>query len=320
MRSGKRFTRKNKHKVLVTGGAGFIGSNLVRHLCDLGYRVVVVDDLSSGFRRLVDRRATFAKGSIADSRLLARLLRGVSAVFHLAATSTISYSMSNPKVYFETNFMNGIELLEAMRKAGIKKIVYASSAASYDGTKRTPIAERDPIGPINPYGASKLAFEHAMSAYFHAFGIEGIALRFFNVYGPNDEQPNATRAIPMWLDAAFAGEPVPYYWKGRQKRDYVYVDDVAAALACAAKKGHRFKVYNVGNGKGIWMIDILRSIEKIVRKRLVLKDMGERPGDPKYAIADTRKIQKELGWKPRVGLDEGLRRTVAYHRMKPKKT
>lgn len=320
MRSGKKSTKKVKpDKVLVTGGAGFIGSNTVRHLCDLGFTVVVIDDLSSGFRRLVDKRAIFVKGSIENRALLVRLLRGVSVVFHLAATSTITYSMTNPRMYFENNFMNGIELLEAMRKAGVKKLVYASSAASYNGEKRTPIAERDPIGPINPYGASKLAFEHAMSAYFHAFGIEGIALRFFNVYGPQDEQPNATRAIPMWLDAALAGKPVPYYWKGRQKRDYVYVDDVASALALAAEKGRGFAVYNVGNGKGIWMIDILQGIGKILEKKLVLKDMGERPGDPKYAVADTRKILKELGWKPRVGLEEGLRRTIAYYQKQRKR-
>ena len=209
--------------------------------------------------------------------------------------------------------MNGIQLLEAMRKTGVKKIVYASSAASYNGEKRTPIAEHDPIGPINPYGASKLAFEHAMSAYFHSFGIEGIALRFFNVYGPNDEQRNATRAIPMWLEAALKEETVPYYWKGRQKRDYVFVDDVASAVLFAAEKGHGFSVYNVGSGKGAWMIDILKNIGKILGKKLVLKDMGSRAGDPKFAVADTGKIEKELGWKPQVGLDEGLRQTVAYY-------
>ena len=145
--------------------------------------------------------------------------------------------MKNPRVYFENNFMGGIHLLEAMRKSGVRKLIYASSAASYDGTKKTPIAEHDPIGPINPYGASKLAFEHAMSAYSHSFGIEGTALRFFNVYGPRDEQQNTTRAIPMWLKAALAKKPVPYYWKGRQKRDYIFVEDVARAMILAEENG-----------------------------------------------------------------------------------
>jgi UDP-glucose 4-epimerase len=300
-------------KVLVTGGAGFIGSNLVRLLCDAGYSVLTLDDLSSGFRRLVDARAKFFHGSITDAKLLGRILSGVQTVFHLAATSTITYSMTHPRVYFENNFMNGIALLEAMRKAGVRKLVYASSAASYDGKKRTPIVERDPIGPINPYGASKLAFEHAMSAYWHSFGMEGIALRFFNVYGPNDEQPNTTRAIPMWLKAALAKKPVPYYWKGRQKRDYIFVEDVARAIMLAEERGSGFRVYNIGSGKGMWMIDILKTIEKLLGYKLTLEDMGERAGDPKYAIADTKKIKKELGWKPVVGLEEGLRRTIAYY-------
>lgn len=314
MRSGRKYTKRSKKtRVLVTGGAGFIGSNFVRFLCDAGYEVRVVDDLSSGVRERVDRRAAFMEGSIADAALLARALQGTHAVFHLAATSTVTYSMTNPRLYFENNFMNGVRLLEAMRTAGVKKLVYASSAASYNGLKRTPIAESDPIGPINPYGASKLAFEHVMSAYTHSFGIDGTAFRFFNVYGPNDEQPDTPRALPMWFRAALAKKPVPYYWKGRQKRDYIFVADVVRALMLGAKKARGFNVYNIGSGKGFWMIDILKAIERLLGRKLVLKDMGERPGDPKYAIADTKKVQKELGWKPRVSLDEGLRRTRAYY-------
>lgn len=309
---------EHKKKVLVTGGAGFIGSHVVKRLCDEGYRVVVVDNLSTGFRHLVDKRATFFEGSIADSALLLKILPDVAVVFHLAATSTVNYSLSNPKIYFENNVMNGIVLLDAMRKLGVKKMVYAGSAASYNGKKRTPIAENDPIGPLNPYGASKLAFEQVMSAYFHSFGIEGAALRFFNVYGPHDGQPDNPRAIPMWLEAALAGKKVPYYWKGKQKRDYVFVEDVARAVVIAGEKASGFTVYNVGNGKGIWMIDILRELQDILGEKFVLQDMGERLGDPKYAVADTRKIKKELGWEPLVGLREGLEKTIAYYRTLPR--
>lgn len=305
---------KHTKKVLVTGGAGFIGSHVVKHLCDSEYEVLVLDDLSTGFRNLVDKRATFFEGSIADGALLEKVLPGAAIVFHLAATSTVNYSMTNPRIYFENNVMNGIRLLDAMRKLGLKKMVYASSAASYNGEKRTPIAESDPIGPLNPYGASKLAFEQVMSAYFHSFGIEGTALRFFNVYGPNDGQPDNPRAIPMWLEAALAHKKVPYYWKGKQKRDYIFVEDVARAVVLACEKAKGFNVYNVGNGKGMWMIDILRELENILGEKFVLQDMGERRGDPKYAVADTRKIRKELGFEPLVGLREGLEKTVAYYR------
>lgn len=305
-------------KALVTGGAGFIGSNLVKLLCDKGHKVVVVDDLSSGFRKLVDKRAKFYKGSVANKILLKKILSGTNVVFHLAGLSTITYSLSQPRIYFQNNFMNGIYLLEAMRKAGVKKIIYASSAASYDGSKRTPIAEDDPVGPINPYGASKLAFEHVLSAYYHSFGIEAIVLRFFNVYGPNDEQVGSTRAIPQWLKAAFSGKPVPYYWRGKQKRDYIFVEDIARANLSAAQKGRGFRVYNVGSGNGVWMIDILRKIEKILGRKLNLKNMGLRPGDPEYAVADTKRIRKELGWKPLTGLDKGLKRTIEYYKKKLK--
>ncbi|MDO8594375.1 MAG: NAD-dependent epimerase/dehydratase family protein [bacterium] len=311
---------KHTKKVLVTGGAGFIGSHVVKYLCDNGYEVLVVDDLSTGFRNLVDTRATFFEGSIADSALLEKILPGTAVVFHLAATSTVNYSMTNPKIYFENNVMNGIRLLDTMRKLGVKKMVYAGSAASYNGEKRTPIAETDPIGPLNPYGASKLAFEQVMSAYFHSFGIEGAVLRFFNVYGPNDGQPDNPRAIPMWLEAALAKKKVPYYWKGKQNRDYVFVEDVARAVVVAGEKASGFTVYNVGNGEGVWMIDILRELENILGDKFVLQDRGERLGDPKYAVADTRKIRKELGWKPLVGLREGLEKTVAYYRNRPTHT
>lgn len=303
-------------KTLVTGGAGFIGSNLTKLLCDQGYEVTVIDDLSSGFRRLVDGRAKFYKGSIADQKLLMKILPGTDVVFHLAGLSTMTYSMVNPGIYFQNNFMHGIYLLEAMRKTGVKKIIYASSAASYDGRKRTPIAEDDPIGPINPYGASKLSFEHALSAYYHSFGIDAIALRFFNVYGPNDDQIGSTRAIPQWLEAALFHRPVPYYWRGKQKRDYIFVEDIARANLLAAQKGKGFRVYNVGSRTGVWMIDILKNIEKILGYKLILKDMGERPGDPKYAVADTKRIRKELNWKPLTGLNEGLKKTVEYYKQR----
>ncbi|QQG46203.1 MAG: NAD-dependent epimerase/dehydratase family protein [Candidatus Niyogibacteria bacterium] len=306
-----------KNKFLVTGGAGFIGSNLVKLLCDKGYNVFVLDDLSSGFRKLVDKRAKFYKGSISNRHLLRRILSRTDVVFHLAALSTITYSMTNPRIYFENNFMKGIILLEEMRRAGIKKMVYASSAASYDGTKKTPIKETDPIGPINPYGASKLAYEHAMSAYYHSFGIEGVALRFFNVYGPNDDQSNTTRAIPTWLKAALKGKQANYYWKGRQKRDYVFVEDLAEANLLAAKRAKGFKVYNVGSGKGYWMINIIKKIEHLLGEKLKLNDCGQRAGDPKLAIADILKIKRELGWRPRVSLEDGLQKTIDYYRKKP---
>lgn len=302
-------------KALVTGGAGFIGSNLTKFLCDSGHEVVVLDDLSFGFKNLVDQRARFIQGSIGDGNLLKTILPGVEVVFHLAALSTITYAADNPILYFYNHVMGGVTLLEAMKKAGVKKIIYSSSAANYGEPKKNPIGEDDPTIPINTYGASKLAFERVLSAYYHSFGIESVSLRYFNVYGPNDEQVG-TRAVPRWIKAALKGESLIVYWGGKQDRDYIFVEDITRANLMAAGRCQGCKVYNVGTGKGVLMIDIAKKIEKIFGKKLNIQDGGERLGDPDKAIADNSRIQRELNWQPTVGLDTGLVRTIEYFKQK----
>lgn len=306
-------------KALVTGGAGFIGSNLTKFLCDHGWDVTVVDDLSFGFERLVDKRAKFVKGSVADEKILAKILPGTEVVFHLAALSTITYAADNPMMYFQHNVMNGIKLLEGMKKAGVKKIIYSSSAANYGEPKRIPINENDIKEPINTYGASKLIFERALSAYFNSFGIESVSLRYFNVYGPNDEQAG-TRAVPRWIKAALNDEPLVLYWGGNNERDYIFVEDVARANFMAVEKCGGFKVYNVGSGRGVFMKDIAKKLGEIIGKKLTIQDGGERLGDPSQAIADITKIQRELGWQPTVGLDLGLKLTVDYFKNRLQKS
>lgn len=302
-------------KTLVTGGSGFIGSNLTKFLCDQGHQVTILDDLSSGYISLVDKRARFVKGQIQNRPLLEKILPGIEVVFHLAATSTTTFSLTAPEKYFENNFMNGIPLLEAMRNTGVKKIVYSSSASSYGKSSDKFLKEEDVVEPISPYGASKLMFEHVLSSYYHAFGISGTALRYFNVYGPNDEQLG-TRAVPKWVKAALQNKPLTLYWSGKQKRDYIFVEDIARVNVAAALHCHGFNVYNVGSGKGVWMSDIIKKLEKIFAKKLVIKHLGRRMGDPKFAIANISKIKKELRWQPRISLDRGLEMTVDYFKNK----
>ncbi|MEK7500695.1 MAG: NAD-dependent epimerase/dehydratase family protein [Patescibacteria group bacterium] len=301
-------------KALVTGGAGFIGSNLVKALCDLDHRVVVLDDLSTGHRALVDNRCKFYKGSMANAKLLDKILPGLDVVFHLAATATITYSVKKPQVYFINNFMGGLALLEAMRRNRVKKIIYSSSGAGYGEPAESYVKESSPTNPINPYGASKLVFEQALSAYYHSFGIESASLRYFNVYGPRDEQKSSTRAISGWIKAALKRQPLILYWGGRQIRDYIYVEDVARANILAAQKCRGFKVYNVGAGQGIVMKDIVKKLEAIMGLKLKIKDLGPRPGDPEAVIADISRINKELGWQPKVEFDVGLKNMVDYYR------
>lgn len=306
-------------KCLVTGGAGFIGSNLVKFLCDKGHDVVIIDDLSSG-RSDIDPRAKFIKGSIGNRRLLDNAINGRDVVFHLAATGIIKISLEKPVEYFDNNVMNGIAILEAMRRHGIKKIIYSSSSGAYGEPKRVPIRENDPKEPINPYGAAKLAFEHVLSAYHHSFGINSVSFRYFNVYGPGDEQYPVTRAVPSWIKAALKKEQLNLYWSGKQKKDFVFVEDVVRANYMAALKCKGFHVYNVGGDTGgIWMNDLAKKIEKIFGHKLKIKTMGARAGDPTYLIGDVSKIKKELGWKPEFNLEEGLKRTIDYYASRLKK-
>lgn len=300
-------------KALVTGGAGFIGSNLVSYLCDHGHDVTVVDDFSSSGRTAVDRRARLVRGSVADFKLVKRLLKGADVVFHLAATGIIKLSLENPILYFENNVMNGITLLEAMRQSGVNKIVYSSSSGVYGEPRRVPIKESDAKLPINPYGAAKLAFENVLSSYYHAFGINSVSFRYFNVYGPGDEQQPVTRAVPSWIKSAFTGEPLTLYWGGKQTKDYIFVEDVVRANLLAAQKSRGCVVYNIGSGVGRKMIDVAKTLEKVFGKKLKIKQMGNREGDPNVLVADVSKIRKALGWKPLVDFESGLRKTIKYY-------
>ena len=307
-------------RALITGGAGFIGSTLVKQLCDGGHQVVVIDDFSSSGRMKIDPRAKLVKGDISNRKLVEKLLDKKDVVFHLAALGIIQLSLEKPEEAFRNNLTNGVTLLEAMRKKGVKKIVYSSSSSAYGEPKRNPVREDDPKEPINPYGASKFTFEAALSAYAHSFGINSVALRYFNVYGPGDEQKPVTRAVPSWIQWALTGDTIWIYWGGEQIKDYVYVDDVARAnILAAASKIKGFRAYNVGGGVGRKMLDIALIIKKLVGKDIKIVNRGRRPGDPDTLIADITRIKKELRWNPKVDLETGLKRTIEYYKDRLKK-
>lgn len=302
-------------KILVTGGAGFIGSHITELLCDLGYSVTVIDDLRFGHKEFVDSRSRFINASLQDSDCLMRALSGVDAVMHLAASSIISESYKNPLEYFENNVLNGVRLLEAMKKCNVKKIIYSSTSSVYGEPKNVPIKENMLPCPPHPYAASKLAFEQVLRSYYYSFGIESITLRYYNVYGPKDEQKIASRAVPMWIQSIVAGEPIGWYWKGRQVRDYIYVKDVARAhVDVLALKG--VHCFNIGSGRPIVMRDVLKTLEKIVGRKFKMIDLGTRKGDYHRSYADISKIQRTVGWKPRVSLLQGLTETYNYYKTK----
>ncbi|MCL4389966.1 MAG: GDP-mannose 4,6-dehydratase [Patescibacteria group bacterium] len=302
-----------KQKILVTGGAGFIGSNTVRLLCDHNFSVTVLDNLSYGHKGFVDARARFVLGDIRNPRDVSRAMKGADAVFHFAAESIIKYSLQQPKRFFETNVMGLINVLETMKKLGVKHIVNSSSAAVYGEPALVPISEEAPKNPLQPYGASKLAAEAALSAYFHSFCINSTSLRYFNAYGPNDEQQPVTRAVPLWIKSIINNDPIRLYWGGNQLRDYVFVEDIALAhLAVVDLAG--CNQFNIGTGKGILMKDILTTISRIIGKKTKIIDGGIRPGDPNRLVANITKITDVVGWKPKIGLKEGLEATVDYYK------
>jgi UDP-glucose 4-epimerase len=299
-------------RVLVTGGAGFIGSNVARLLCDEGLSVTVLDNLSYGRRELVDPRCRFIHGDLADRDQLREAMRDAEAVMHFAASSIIARSFSDPMEYVRNNVLNGANLLESMREAGVKHIVYSSSASVYGEPVHIPINEDDPKQPIQLYGATKLAFETILQGYYHAFGINSVSLRYFNAYGPADLQEPVTRAVPRWIRAALTDEPIVLYWRGEQCRDYVFVEDIAAAhIRVLGLKGLR--VYNIGDGEGILMKDVVATLQELFPKPLRVVEEGERTGDPARLVADISRIVSEVGWRPQTKLRDGLARTIPFY-------
>ncbi|MES2437242.1 MAG: NAD-dependent epimerase/dehydratase family protein [Patescibacteria group bacterium] len=307
----------DKKTILVTGGAGFIGSNTVNLLCDQGHAVRVIDDLSFGYEEFLDPRATFFKGSLANNDVLDKALSGVDVVMHFAASSIIKFSIDNPLTYIENNIVNSTKLLEGMRRNNVKKIVFSSSASVYGEPLEIPITESHQKKPLQPYGASKMAFEDILSGYHHSFGIESVSLRFFNVYGPRDEQQPATRAVPLWIKAILRNEPVGVYWNGDQLRDYIFVRDVAQAHSDVMNLPG-CNAFNIGSGSGIIMRDLLEEIVKLTGSTSEIKDLGERLGDPAKLVADTSAIHKAVGWKPKVSLTEGLQEAIAFYKSRMK--
>ena len=298
-------------RVCVTGGAGFIGSAVTRVLLDEGHDVTVIDNLSKGFRTLVPESVRFIEGDMRDERL-PEWLRGHDAVIHMAAFIEVARSVDEPVVFAENNVVNSVRLLDAMRRAGVAKIVFSSSATVYGDPQSLPICETDALGAAsNPYGASKVATE-AFAQSFHATaGIDAIILRYFNPYGPNELHDPETHAIPNFIKAMLAQEAIPLYWKGEQVRDFIYVDDLARAhTAVLALSGLDY--FNVGSDTGSKMIDVIDEIAQIVGREPQIADLGERPGDVPASYASSEKLRAATGWRAQVPLREGLERTVEW--------
>jgi UDP-glucose 4-epimerase len=300
-------------KVLVTGGAGYIGSVVVRALKAQGSEVSVLDDLSKGHRDAVPADVELFQVDILDQPALNHVVaQNFDAVMHFAACSLVGESTEEPVRYFRTNLGGTLNVLDAMRASQVGRLVFSSTAAVYGEPRETPITETTPALPTNPYGASKLAADHAIAFETAASGLAAVSLRYFNVAGAScglrERHEPETHLIPLILRAALDGAPpVQVYGTdyatddGTAVRDYIHVEDLARAhvlaLASADAPGHR--VYNLGNGSGYSVRQVIDVARSVTGANLSIDEVGRRAGDPAVLVASSERIQSELGWRPR---------------------
>lgn len=307
-------------KILVTGGAGFIGSHVNKLLLSLGHSVTVVDDLSKGHKDYLDPKVTFHQISLEDQKKLEEILVGHDCVIHMASFIEVGESVLKPVEFAQNNIVGTVKLLEAMRITGVKKMIFSSSACVYGKAQKQPITENDPLGEQeNPYGISKVTMEQFCRLYQKLHGFDVTILRYFNPYGPGELHSPETHAIPNLVKAVLSKKPIPLYWNGEQIRDFIYIEDLAKAHVLPLNSTG-LNIYNVGTGIGIKVIDVVKKIFDIVGYDVELEDKGERKGDVPELVASSQKIKQELGWYAEVDLDEGLKKTIEFFRLHPSST
>lgn len=299
--------------VLVTGGAGYIGSHAVRRLVELNHRVIVLDDLSKGHREAVDAKATFVRGNTADTELVDQILKehSIEAVLHFAAFIEVGESVADPEKYYRNNFSAAVSLLGSMARAGVKKFVFSSTAATYGNPIRTPIDESHPNAPINPYGMSKRMVEIALEDFRKAYDLGYTCLRYFNVAGASPDgkigeahEPES-HLIPRILLAARDGQAAAQIFgtdydtkDGTCVRDYIHVVDLVEAhvLALNSSQPGLGRFYNLGSESGFTVKEVIAACERVTGRKLTVEEKPRRAGDPAVLVASSARIREELGW------------------------
>ncbi len=298
-------------RVLVTGGAGFIGSHLVRRLLREGYEVVVLDNFCTGRLENLEgvlESVEVVEGDLRDAGAVEGALKGVDAVAHLAALVDVAESVEKPHLYLDVNVYGTLNLLRAARR--VEVLVFASSAAVYGDPVRLPIDEEHPISPISPYGATKAAGEALVSAYARLHGFRPVILRLFNVYGPKQSRAYAG-VVTEFMRRIARGEPPVIYGDGTQTRDFVYVDDAVEYFVRALRDDGIRGVYNVGSGRPVSVLSLAETAARVMgRPDLRPVFAPPRPGDIKHSVARVDRAVRDFRYEPRVTLEEGLRRTA----------
>src|SRR6266704_6026065 len=317
-------------KILVVGGAGYIGSICAEVLLDQKHEVAILDNLSEGHRRAVDSRAEFIEGDLADREATADTLARLrpEAVMHFAANALVAESMRNPSKYFRNNIASGLNLLDAMIAAEVRSLVFSSTCATFGPPDRVPIDEETPQCPINPYGESKLAFEKILRWYDAIHGLRFVSLRYFNAAGASEkfgeDHRCETHLIPNVLKVALGQKPhVEIYGAdyetsdGTCIRDYIHIVDLARAhiLALGTAKS---EFYNLGTGGGASVREVIAACRKITGRKIEIAEKPRRPGDPPRLIASSKKIKDDLGWRPQFqSLDTIIESAWKWHQKFP---
>jgi nucleoside-diphosphate-sugar epimerase len=314
--------RDSRMKVLVTGGAGFIGSHIVRRLLDLEHEVVVLDNFSTGRRSNLDAVASdieLIEGDVAELDHVEQAVAGCDAVYHEAALPSVPRSIADPLASHAANATGTLNVLVAARDAGARRVVIASSSSVYGSVPDLPKRESMPTLPVSPYAVSKLAAESYCRSWFDLYGLETVALRYFNVFGPRQDPLSAYAAVvPRFIAAYKAGEPPVIFGDGEQSRDFTYIDNVVDAnLAALSSPDAPGRIYNIACNDRITLNQLATELREIMGATVKPVHAAPRPGEVRHSQAAIDAAQADLGYEPKISLREGLERTVAAFELEP---
>lgn len=304
--------------ILVTGGAGFIGSHIVDSLMNEGAHVRVLDDLSNGCMSNLSiwkehERFSIIKGDLRNSNLVKQAMHGISIVFHQAAKVSVPFSVENPHLVTDVNVMGTVTLLDECRRVDARKVVVASSSSVYGDTPTLPKKVSMPTRPLSPYAVSKLGQEKLAVAFHTTYGLDTTALRYFNVYGPRQRGGSYAGVISIFISKAHKHEPLPIDGDGSQTRDFTYIDDVVKCnMQAVLSPRSRGKIYNVGAGRGTSINELADEVIRITNSESKRIYLAPRPGDVHDSLAGIDLTQKDLGYVPRIPLSEGLEKTIEW--------
>lgn len=309
-------------KALITGAAGFIGSHLTQRLLSQGWQVVGLDNFDPFYDRTVKERNlqaarqsqqfSFVEGDIRDPACVGQICQGgdIDIIVHLAARAGVRPSIQDPVGYMDVNINGTVTMLEAARKHGIQKFVFASSSSVYGNNEKVPFSEDDNVDyPISPYAATKKAGELICHTYSHLYGMDITCLRFFTVYGPR-QRPDL--AIYKFARLIETGKPIPVFGDGSMRRDFTYIDDIIDGVTAAMRTCSGYRVYNLGESRPVRLDVLIEAIEKALGKKAILNRLPEQPGDVRQTYADVSRAVQELGYEPKTELQDGLARFAAW--------